>query len=80
MRSPAIISELKEHFRKPVIFNTAKEVTPEERLLMHTLKSSLKDVDPLDNSIEIISTFRFIETETEVTIRETSEIRVKRMS
>jgi len=78
MRSPSIIVELGEHFRKPIIIDTAYPITDKERDHIRVLKSDLRELDPLDSSYEIISIFKIIETEEEVTIRESYELKVKR--
>jgi len=78
MRSPAVLVELGEHFRKPIIIDTAHPITDKERDKIRVLKSDLRELDPLDNSYEIISIFKVIETDDDVTIRETYEIKVKR--
>ena len=79
MRSPAIVSDLHSHFMKKIIFDTCSPIKDDEREQLGSYTSSLIDDDFHDPQAQIMSGFRYVEDDESITIRETFEIKVKRL-
>ena len=73
MDSKAILKELSDHFNKKVTFDMTTKIKPFELKHLKTVKSSLSKPDPKDKNILIINSFRVLELDDEVIIREIIE-------
>jgi len=78
MDSKAILKELSDHFNKKVTFDMTAKIKPFELKHLKTVKSSLSKPDPKDEKNLIINTFRVLELDDEVIVREITEIKIQK--
>jgi len=78
MDSKSILKELSEHFNKKVTFDMGSKIKLFEIKHLKSIRSSLSKQDPEDENILLFNSYRVLELDDEVIIREITECRVQK--
>ncbi len=76
MDSKAILKELSDHFNKKVTFDMAAKIKPFELKHLKTIRSAITKPDPKNENILIANSFRVLELDDEVIVREIIESKI----
>ena len=76
MDTKPILKELSEYFNKKVVFDMTSKIKPFELKHLKTVRSAISKQDPKNENVLIVNSFRVLELDDEVIIREIIESKI----